>query len=260
MMRYIPPRFLSVLGLGLVLFLWACATTPVTQRSQFVVISEQQEIQMGEQAAREILAKEPVSRNPEMNRVVDKVGRDIAAVADKPEYNWEFHVIAKDVVNAFALPGGKVFVYEGLYRLAGSQDQLATVIAHEVAHAVARHGAERLSRAYAVQVGGQITQALLGTGEGALNQLVMTAYGVGANVGIMLPHSRKQEFEADHIGLILQAKAGYSPDAAVAFWKKMAAKNNGQEPPPFLSTHPTDEKRIQSIRSLLPEARQYYRR
>lgn len=242
-----------------------CAQAPYTDRTQFIILPRSQEVSLGASAAKDILKKEKLSTNPEEIALVERVGKRIAAVSDAPDFKWEFYVIDKpDTVNAFCLPGGKVFVYTGLFKVATTEDDLATVVGHEVSHAVARHGAERMSQAQALSVAGTVGAAAVGvsTGSSAASQAFQTAYGMGANVGILLPFSRTQESEADHIGLILMAKAGYDPHRAVDFWKKMAenSKKEGKKVPTYLATHPSDEQRIADIQKLIPEALSYYRR
>lgn len=236
----------------------ACAKAPYTGRSQLLLVSEQQEMALGLSTSQQILKKEPASRNRTYISAVREVGTDISRVAERPDYQWEFNVIAKDVANAFCLPGGKIFVYEGLFKYARNRSQLAAVIGHEVAHALARHGGERMSQAVVANAGGAVLSAALGV-TGSEAQAFSIAYGVGVNYGIILPFGRDQEYEADRIGLILMAKAGYHPGAALSFWENMSRREGRPNPPEFLSSHPANENRIRAIRELLPEAMRYYR-
>lgn len=250
-------KTLPALGYGLALT--ACAKAPLTGRNQFILISRTQEAKLGHQAAQEILKKEKISDDPELVGRVRRVGeRIVGAIGEEQE--WEFHVVENDdLVNAFALPGGKVFVYTGLLRLAATDAELAAVVGHECAHVTARHGAERVSQATALNLGQQLAATLYG-GSGAAMQAFQVAYGIGANVGVLLPYSRIQEYEADHLGLVYMAKAGYDPGAALTFWKKMIAKSEesgNKKPPEFLSTHPASENRLAEMRDMLPEARSY---
>ena len=240
------------------LFFLACSKTPYTNRKQLVIFSPQQELQMGYQSAKEILKRERLSRDPRLNGLVRKVGMKIARAAAQPGYKWQFFVIDKDVPNAFCLPGGKVFVYSGLFRAVENEDQLATVIAHEVAHAIARHGAERMSMIQLGRMGKQFaTQAI---GGDKYTGLINQAYGAGETFGLVLPFSRKFEYEADEIGIYLMTKAGYDPRQALRFWQNMMRlSKNSRKPPEFLSTHPTDQHRIERIRKLIPKALKYYR-
>jgi len=212
---------------------------------------------MGYQSAKAILQKEPLSRDPRLNAVVQRVGNRIAQAAAQPNYKWQFFVIDKDVLNAFCLPGGKVFVYKGLFRAVQNEDQLAVVMAHEVAHAIARHGAERMSMMQLGRMGKTIAAQTISGGKyaGAINK----AYGSVEGVGIMLPFSRKFEYEADEIGLYLMTQAGYDPREALKFWDNMRRLTAGQKKPPeFLSTHPADINRIKKIQERIPVALEHY--
>ncbi len=236
----------------------ACSKTPYTHRNQVVIFSPQQELQMGYQSAKQILSHERISNDPRLNAIVRKVGTKIARAAAQPGYKWQFFVIDKDVPNAFCLPGGKVFVYSGLFRAVQNEDQLAVVIGHEVAHAIARHGAERMSMIQLGRMGKQIATQAIGGGKyaGLINQ----AYGAGETFGMVLPFSRKFEYEADEIGLYLMTKAGYDPRQALAFWQNMIAlSKNMRKPPEFFSTHPADAHRIARLKKLIPKALKYYR-
>lgn len=174
-------------------------------------------------------------------------------------YQWEFNLVEDDQVNAFAMPGGKVVVNTGLLPVAENDTGLAVVMGHEIAHAVAKHGNERMSQMLVQQMAGMSLAAALQTQPGPTRQLAMAAFGAGTAVGFLLPYSRIQESEADRLGLIFMAMAGYDPRAAVDFWKRMAEKKEGKGPPEFLSTHPADQTRIQNIKQLLPEALKYYK-
>lgn len=223
-----------------------------------MLVSEGQEMALGEDAYRHILRDSVISRDPDAERIVRKVGERIARAADKPEYKWEFSVINDpETVNAFAVPGGKVAVYTGIFGPAQDEAGLAVVLGHEVAHALARHPAERMSQALLLELGGMGLGLALGKNPALANQ-VLQAYGMIGGVGL-LPFSRSQETEADRIGLILMAKAGYDPHAALDLWERMEKKEGGRSAPPeFLSTHPSYETRVQQIRSFIPEALRYY--
>lgn len=251
---------------GMVSTLGGCVRAPGTARDQFIYISEEKEMAMGISAYRELLRKAPVSEDPELNEMVNRVGKRIAAVANKPEYEWEFAIIRDDrMINAFALPGGKVAVFTGILKITKNEDGLATVIGHEVAHALQRHGAERYSRSILEtigQVGALAAGAAVGRPDAAM--AAMSAYGVG----VSLPFGRKQESEADYIGLKLMAQAGYDPREAVPFWERMSGCprqmidkvcfRSQHNIPEFLSTHPSDLSRINQIEAWLPEALKYY--
>ena len=235
-----------------------CRTAPVSGRRQMLIIPESQEISMGLTAYEETLSEEPISENQEIIAMVNRVGQRIAAVADKPEYDWEFRVIAKDVMNAFALPGGKVAVYEGILPVCQDEAGLAVVMSHEVAHAIARHGGERMSHEMGVKgLGGIVKTVSQKKTSEATTEKVMQAYGAASKYGVILPYSRKHESEADAIGLILMAKAGYDPSVAPEFWERFSSQN-GEKPPEWLSTHPADARRAADLRELLPEAMKYY--
>jgi predicted Zn-dependent protease len=250
------------------LFAVSCQKAPGTARDQLIYISEEKEIALGLSAFREVLKNAPLSKDPEVTLMVNRVGQRIAKAANKPEYIWEFAVIADDdQVNAFALPGGKVAVFTGLLKITETEAGLATVMAHEVAHALQRHGAERYSRGILEQIGqlGALAGAAVGGIDPGLAIGAMSAYGVG----VALPNSREQETEADFIGLQLMAKAGYDPKEAVPFWERMSGcprKMIGKfcfrsqnAIPEFLSTHPSDVTRINQIEAWIPQAMQYYR-
>ena len=251
-----------LLGLGLlVLALWACARAAYTGRSQLLLISEGQETALGLQAAQDVLKKERESRDEMQAERVKRVGRRIAQAANRPDYKWEFHLIDKDVVNAFCLPGGKVFVYTGILSLTTSNDELAAVMGHEIAHALERHGGERMSMALMAQVGGQAASIALGsTVSPAASQVFNQAYGLGSQVGVLLPHSRAQESEADEVGMILAAKAGYEPAGALTLWQKMDSyqKSKGQNAPGWLSTHPSSAQRVADIQAKMGAIRARY--
>lgn len=225
-----------------------------------MMLPESEDLAMGLAAYKEVLSNARILNDPEANRLVQRVGRAIAKVADKPDFEWEFTVIDDpDTVNAFALPGGKVGIYSGLFAVAVDEAGLATVIGHEVAHALARHGAERVSQGLALQgLGTGLAIATSGQGAG-VQAAVMQAYGLGAQVGVMLPFSRHMESEADQIGLILMAKAGYDPMASIGLWERMGALSDGPRPPAFLATHPSHDTRISQLRGWMPEAERHFR-
>lgn len=252
---------------GLVSTLGGCYRAPGTARDQLIFFSEEKELQFGLQAYREVLRQARLSENAEINEMVQRVGQRIAKAANKPEYQWEFAVIEDDkTVNAFCLPGGKVAVFTGILKVTKEEAGLATVVGHEVAHALQRHGVERMSRSIIdqiVQLGAIGAAASSRAGGGAIQGL-LGAYGVN----VSLPFNRKQESEADYIGLRLMAEAGYDPREAVPFWERMSGCpkqmigkvcfRSQQSIPEFLSTHPSDLTRINQIEAWLPEALQHY--
>ncbi|MEK6618949.1 MAG: M48 family metallopeptidase [Nitrospirota bacterium] len=260
--------FSACAALGLFGSIVGCYRAPGTGRDQLIFISEEKEIKMGVNAFREVLRQAPLNMNPEINEMVHRVGQRIAAAANKPEYHWEFAVIQDDkTINAFALPGGKVAVFTGLLKYTKNEDGLATVMGHEVAHALQRHGAERMSRNILEQIAqiGAMAGAATGAVDPGVLQGAMSAYGVG----VSLPFNRKQESEADFIGLRLMAQAGYDPREAVPFWERMSGcpRNmigtlcfrSAAAIPEFLSTHPSDVSRIRQLEAWVPDALRFYR-
>jgi predicted Zn-dependent protease len=235
----------------------ACQTVQQTGRSQFIVVSESQESQLGEGAYKETLKKEQLSARSDWQAQLRRVGQRIAAAANKPDYKWEFNVIQGKEINAFALPGGKVAFWEGIMPVAQDDTGVAVIMGHEVAHALARHGAERMSQTMGAQAIGQLLAAGVGRANPGLQADFLKLYGLGASVGVLMPWGRAQESEADRIGLTLMAQAGYDPRATLAFWERMS-KMSGAKPPEFLSTHPSDATRVAQIRSWLPEAMKFY--
>ncbi len=236
----------------------SCQTVPLTNRPQLLLIPEGTEIQLGLSSYQEILQKARVSHDPALNEQVTRVGTRIAEATGRTDYQWEFRVLEDKQANAFCLPGGKVAVYTGILPITRDDAGLAAVLGHEVSHAIARHGGERLSQQLAVQGGLLAVQGALARRDGPTVQLVAAALGAGATVGVLLPWSRLQESEADHLGLIFMAKAGYHPSAARDLWVRMASLG-GPRQPEFLSTHPAPQTRIAQIEAWIPEALQYYR-
>jgi len=249
-----------LIALLLVLSVVACETVPITGRSQLALIPEGTEVKMGLDSYQQILSKAKISSDPRVVEPVTRVGRRIAEATGRADYQWEFKVIEDTQVNAFCLPGGKVAVYSGMLPVARDDAGLAAVLGHEVAHAVARHGGERMSQQLVVQ-GASLaaTQTLLAGRDPATVQLVSAALGAGATVGLLMPWGRAQESEADHLGLIYMAKAGYHPLAARDLWVRMGEASRGREPYEFLSTHPLPETRITQIEGWIPEALKHYK-
>ena len=245
--------------LGLVAFFSGCTTVPETGRKQLSLVPNDQIEQMAISQFQQLKQQSNVSQDPEMNAQLQRVGRRIARQAEQymPNTQWEFVVIDEDVVNAFAMPGGKVAFYTGIFPLFESDDDVAIVMGHEISHVIARHGAERVSQQLAVAgIGVGLGIALNDEDEGT-KRAVLAAYGMGTTIGYLLPYSRGHESEADKIGLKLAARAGYDPRRAIPFWEKMASEG-GARPPAFLSTHPTPETRIQRLSELMPEAMAEY--
>lgn len=252
------------------ILLFSCATVPETGRHQLVLIDADQEMQLGISEFQKLKQSTPICRDLKTNEMVQRVGKRIAAVAPLANAQWEF-VVFEDpkTVNAFCLPGGKVGVYTGILHLTQDEAGLAVVIGHEVSHAVAHHGAERLSEGMVAQYSGAVLSQVIKTDSQATRDLVLQAFGAGSTLGVILPHSRLQESEADHLGLIYMARAGYDPRQAIEFWKRMAAysKQQGGGSTQFLgsllqfiSTHPLDDARIKQLEAELPQALAEYRK
>ncbi|OGI43150.1 MAG: peptidase M48 family protein [Candidatus Muproteobacteria bacterium RBG_16_64_11] len=251
---------LPLLIVGLALLASGCATVPETGRSQLLLISPAEEFQLGLTEFEKLKKTTPISKDSQTNALVQRVGQRIAAVAKLPNAQWEF-VVFDDAktANAFCLPGGKVGIYTGILPFTRDEAGLATVIGHEVAHAVARHGAERVSEGLLLQMGGQALGQAIKTNSGTTQSIIMGAYGIGAAVGVALPHSRAHELEADRLGLLYMARAGYDPQNAVTFWKRFSEGKSGGGVE-WLSTHPLDTRRIAALESHLPQARAEYQK
>jgi predicted Zn-dependent protease len=247
-----------------VALLTGCSTVPVTGRSQLTLLTTSEETQLGLASFEQMKKGTPISKDAAANALLQKVGQRIAAVAgpDMPQAKWEFVVFDSKEANAFCLPGGKVGVYTGILPITKDEAGLATVIGHEVAHAVARHGGERMSEAIVIQGLGSVLNAGLSKASSEWQAVGATAYGVTTTLGRELPHSRTQESEADQIGLIYMARAGYNPEEAVQFWQRFAAFNQqqGSSTPAFLRTHPTDQTRLRQLREWMPRAMAEYER
>jgi len=249
-----------------------CTTVPITGRSQFNTVPDSLINSMALQEYNSFL-KSPenkLSTDAEKTAMVQRVGGRIADAVERymnehgladqiADYEWEFNLIDSDEKNAWAMPGGKVVVYMGILEVTQNEAGLAVVMGHEIAHAIARHGAERMTQGLAVTLGGVALNEAIKDEPSATRTIFLTSYGVGTTVAVMLPYSRMHETEADQLGLIFMAMAGYAPEEAVGFWQRMAKSKDGSAPPEFLSTHPADETRIMNIKRNLPEARRYYR-
>jgi len=256
--------FIWIQAILLVFLIVGCSTVPETGRRQLILLSAQQEMQLGFSNFETMKTSVPISKDPAGNALLKKVGGRIAAVADLPGAEWEFVLFDSPEANAFCLPGGKVGVYTGILPITKDEAGLATVIGHEVAHAEKRHGNERVSRALLTQLGGSLVQSGMSAyGYETKTQVAAaTVYGMTTQLGVSLPHSRTQESEADYIGLLRMAQAGYSPEASVAFWERFKAHNAKQGSggvPWFMRTHPMDDKRIADLKNWIPEARSRFR-
>jgi predicted Zn-dependent protease len=259
MKNYLRRGTIIIIGLAAFVLVQGCTTVPVTGRKGINLVSSEQEMQLGLSSFDQLKKETPISRDPAINALVQKVGKQIARVADKdmPNAQWEFVVFESKEANAFCLPGGKVGIYTGILPITKTEAGLATVMGHEVAHAVAHHGAERMSHAMLMQTGQQVLGTTLSTADPRYQSAAMLAYGLGSKVGIELPFDRKQESEADRIGLVYMARAGYDPKEAIGFWQRFSEYNKqqgGGGTPAFLRTHPVDEVRIRQLQEWLPEA------
>jgi len=256
--------------IALTLGLMGCETNPYTGRHQLLMTSVSDEMQMGAQAYAQVKndPKMRLSQDPREIEPVKRVAARIIEAAKRSKYaemaqqfQWEVTVIKDDkTANAFALPGGKIAVYTGIFPVAKTEAGLAAVMGHEVVHALARHGAERMSQGQLTNAALQVAGAAAGAsgGGGLMSQAAMAALGVGAQVGVLLPFSRKHESEADYIGILLAADAGYDPRESVHLWERMEQLSSGGGPAEFLSTHPGHDTRIQQLKKWMPEAMALY--
>lgn len=245
----------------------ACTSAPYTGRSQLIMMDVNEEKALGATYSQEILKKSSLVTGTPQSRMVQRVGQRIAAAAEQPdpnvpepiEFNWKFHTLKDDEVNAFCLPGGSVFVNTGILKVVKNDDELAAIIGHEVAHALARHGAERMSQTSLASLFQSVGSLAVGvaTQSSGASEVFSTAYGAGVQYGVLLPFSRAHESEADYIGLILATKAGYNPAAAIDFWQRMASMNKNATIEEWQSTHPSDETRITELKKILPEMEKY---
>ena len=252
-----------LLLLSCVLLLATCATVPHTNRSQLVFVPDSQINPMAAQAYGDLLKQEKQSTNAKWNRIVKRVADRISSAADEmddPGFEWETHLIEKDEPNAFCMPGGKIAVYTGILGVAKNEAGLAAIMGHEVAHAVARHGAERMSQQLLVTGALAMGTIALGGQMDERDKLILAAIGMGATVGVILPFSRSHETEADEIGLYYMAKAGYDPHEAPRIWARMNESFGTKEPPVWLSTHPSSGQRIRNLEALVPHAMEFYNR
>ncbi len=267
-----PSRIISwVFFPALFMAVVSCATVPITGRKSLHLVPESELLSLSLQQYREVLKESKLSKDREKTAMVRRVGGNIAKAAeaflrekgrqaDIRNYHWEFNLIQDDkTVNAWVMPGGRAAVYTGILPYTRDETGLAVVLGHEVAHALADHGNERMSQGLLQQMGGMALAVALSSKPQETQTLAMAAFGVGAAVGFILPYSRLHESEADRIGLILMARAGYDPREAVPFWERMN-QAPGARPPELLSTHPAPETRIADIKAHLPEAMAYYKK
>jgi predicted Zn-dependent protease len=254
----------------LLLLQTSCSEVAVTGRKQLNIVPDSMMNSMALQSYNEYIGANKLSANPQQTAMVKNVGTKIQKAVEKycaehklssqiRDYHWEFNLVEDPNINAWCMPGGKVVVYTGLMPVAQNEAGLAVVMGHEIAHAIARHGSERMSQGLLVEMGGMALDEALANKPEQTKSIFKQSYGLGSQLGVLLPYSRLQESEADHMGLIFMAMAGYNPNEAVSFWERMAAASKGKAPPEFLSTHPADSKRISNIKKLIPEAMRYYK-
>jgi predicted Zn-dependent protease len=248
----------------------SCSRVPLTGRTQLNLVPESEMLSMSFQQYGDFVKGHSVSKNVAAGESVRRVGERIRGAVEQymaangmsdrlNGYAWDFTLIESDEVNAWCMPGGKVVVYTGILPLTRNDQGLAVVLGHEIAHAIAQHGNERMSQEMLAQFGSGALSELLKSKPAETRQLWMGVFGVGAQYGVLLPYSRTHESEADHLGLIFMAMAGYDPRGALDFWQRMADASKGKAPPEFMSTHPADQTRIDQIRRNMPEALRYYR-
>lgn len=261
--------YLSSVLILAAMMLSTCGSVPMTGRKQLSLVSEQEVLTLSLQQYGDFKKEAQMSTDKANTALVQKVGRNIANAVETwlrnngyeselQYYSWEFNLVKSTDVNAFCMPGGKIVVYEGILPVTRDETGLAVVLGHEVAHAVAKHANERMSQQMVAQYGNAAVGTALSTKSAAVQQIGATVFGLGAQYGVLLPYSRKQELEADHLGLVFMAMAGYDPRQAPAFWQRMEQLGGGSVPE-FMSTHPSDQTRMEKIQKELPEALKYYK-
>lgn len=256
----------TFIAISALLLVVACKTNPFTGERNLNFVSNEQLFPASFQQYNQFLDEHQVVRGTAEAQMVKEIGNEVVTAARRylnangyqgfmEDFEWEFNLVQDEQVNAFAMPGGKVVVYTGILDVAKTETGLAVVMAHEIAHALADHGAQRLSAAQLQQLGAVAGSVALSGKSEQTQQIFQQAYGLGTQVGVMLPFSRSHEAEADRIGLTLMAIAGYDPEEAPELWRRMQAQSNGQAPPEFLSTHPSNETRINNLTKWAPEAK-----
>lgn len=258
-----------ILALAVAIGVAACTSVALTGRKQLLLVPDSEVLAMSAQSYTDFIKTAPLSTDKTSNELVKRVGSRIAAAvnaymkgigreSEVANYAWEYNLVQSDDVNAFCMPGGKIVVYTGILPVTQNENGLAVVLGHEIAHAVARHSSEQMSQQILLQTGGSVLGGLIGKASQGTQNVIGTLYGLGGQVGT-LKFSRSHEYEADHLGLIFMAMAGYDPNGAVTFWQRMAQQSNGA-PIELLSTHPSDANRIAEIQKYLPEALKYYKK
>ena len=250
------------------LLLTSCGSVPITGRKQLNLVSDSEVLQSSLASYASFMKTAKVSTQKTQSEQVTRVGKRIAAATEAylkavgleseiQNFAWEFNLVKSDELNAWCMPGGKIVVYEGIMKIIGSDDELAVVLGHEVAHAVAKHANERMSQQVAAQMGANVLGAVIAGQSSQTQAIAQQVYGLGAQYGVMQPFSRKHESEADEMGLVLMTIAGYNPDVAITFWQKMNASSQSSVPE-FLSSHPSHETRIADIQKKLPGIKKQY--
>ncbi|MDY5433633.1 M48 family metallopeptidase [Bacteroides pyogenes] len=258
-----------ILAISVLLLVAGCSRVALTGRKQLLLVSDSEVMSLSNSSFKDYMKTAKQSTNAANKAMVVRVGQRIANAVETylrtngmedqvRNFAWEFHLVQDNTPNAFCMPGGKIVVNEGILPYTKTEEGLAIVLGHEVGHAVAKHSAERISQQMLASYGGQVLSGVLAGKSAETRILAQQVYGLGAQYGVMLPYSRRNESEADHLGLVFAAMAGYNPEAAIAFWQRMSA-GGGQKMPQFMSTHPSDEARIRNIKKLLPEAMRYYK-
>jgi len=254
--------------LALLLLLGACKRVAITGRKQVTLIKESELVIMSDQEYRKFLSQNKVVKGTKDAERVERIGKQIADAVEHyyrknnlevkiKDFAWEFNLVDDAAVNAWCMPGGKVVFYTGILPICEDDDGLAVVMGHEVAHAVAQHGNERMSQGMMAQLGAAALSIATTNQPEQTQNLFMQAYGAGAQIGILLPFSRKHESEADRLGLVFMAMAGFNPDKAPAFWERMSVLSGGQEPPVFMSSHPNSKTRVADLKAYIPVAKKY---
>ena len=274
--KYIKKNYLKILTMKksivfflLIVLLTSCSKVLITGRKQLLLIPDSEILAMSSESYRQYLDSAPLSTDKTNTALVKKVGKNISTAVENylranglaseiVNFSWEFNLVKDPSKNAFCMPGGKVVVYEGILPVTKTEAGLAVVMGHEIAHAVAKHSSERLSQEMLAQFGAQLTDLLITNKSEVTRAGINALYGLGMQVGVILPYSRKQEYEADRLGLIFLAMAGYDPNEAISFWERMSAESTNTIE--FLSTHPSDAKRLVKMKEYLPEAMKYYKK
>jgi predicted Zn-dependent protease len=249
----------------------SCGTVPISGRKQFDLIPDSEINSMSLTQYQDFISKNQVIAGTADAAMVQRVGRRLAGAVEQylrdhgnqaeiSNFKWEYNLVNSKEVNAWCMPGGKIVVYSGILPICQGEDGLAVVLGHEISHAVAKHGGERMSTALVTQLGGQALSVALSSKPDQTRNIFLDAYGIGSNLGVLLPFSREQESEADKLGLVFMAMAGYDPNNAISFWQRMMSASNGGAPPEILSDHPSDERRIADLKAFLPTALKSYKK